>query len=65
MIVGRLREIMEEQGVTIQGLATDANLAERTIKRLRGNEFRQCRMETLEAIASALDVRVKDLFEEV
>ncbi len=56
---------MEEQGVTIQGLATDANLAERTIKRLRGNEFRQCRMETLEAIASALDVRVKDLFEEV
>ncbi|GAB6038006.1 hypothetical protein JCM15519_25650 [Fundidesulfovibrio butyratiphilus] len=64
MIVGKLKEIMERNGASIRDLSVKAGVTERTIVRLRGGEFRKCRLDTLEALAGALRVDVKDLFDE-
>lgn len=45
-------------------LAADSGIAIETIRRARGSEIRFCRLETLEAIAEALGIRIIDLFEE-
>lgn len=61
----RVREIMEEQGVTVRGLAEGHSITLRTIMKARDDRhFRNCRIGTLEKIATALHCRVKDLFEE-
>lgn len=65
MIVSNIRTIMKEKGKTILGLAEEARLAKQSIDRARGPLIRECRLSTLEAIAGALGVKVKDLFEEV
>jgi DNA-binding Xre family transcriptional regulator len=59
-----IREIMELKGVTVRGLADLTGLSTRTVMFARGPQILQCRLETLVAIATALGVRVKDLFEE-
>lgn len=64
MIVGRLKDVMESKGASIRDVSVKSGVTERTIVRLRGGEFRKCRMDTLEAIAGALRVRVRDLFDE-
>lgn len=65
MIVGKLKNVMERSGASIRDLSLKSGVTERTIVRLRGGEFRKCRMDTLEALAGALRVPVKDLFDEV
>ena len=42
-----------------------ASLAPQAVQRARGPLIRECRLSTLEAIAGALGVKVKDLFEEM
>ena len=56
---------MKEKGKTILALADEARLAKQSIDRARGPLIRECRLSTLEAIAGALGVKVKDLFEEM
>jgi DNA-binding Xre family transcriptional regulator len=63
-IKSRLKWIMQKKGLTMAKLAQDSGVAIETIRRARGDELRLCRMETLEAIAKALNVRIRDLFEE-
>ena len=65
MIISNIRAIMKEKGKTILALADEARLAKQSIDRARGPLIRECRLSTLEAIAGALGVKVKDLFEEV
>ena len=65
MIVSNIKVIMKEKSKTILALADEARLAKQSIDRARGPLIRECRLSTLEAIAGALGVKVKDLFEEV
>ena len=60
----KLKEIMEEKGVTVRQLAEMAGVSIQTIMRARGPEIDTCTVAVLESIASALGVSVKDLFEE-
>lgn len=55
---------MEAKGVTIHKLVADTGLAQRTIMRARGPLIEACTLKTLEVIAHALGVQVKDLFVE-
>jgi len=63
-IKSKLKELMEIHGVSIAKLSHDAGIAIETIRRARGDEIRLCRLETLESVAKALNVRIADLFEE-
>lgn len=63
-IKSKLKDIMESKGISIAKLASDSGVAIETIRRARDYEIRLCRLETLEAIAKALGIRIKDLFEE-
>lgn len=65
MLASNIRQIMEEKKVSLRKLSSDATLAYKTIERARGPLIRECRLSTLEAIAGALGVKVKDLFDEV
>lgn len=65
MVRGRVKEIMEENKVTIHALAQKAKLGTATIERARDERyFTSCRVYTLEAIAKALGCSIKDLFDE-
>lgn len=65
MIKSKIKEIMKEKQMTILGLAALSGLAKQSIDRARGALISESRMSTLEAIAKALGVKVKDLFDEV
>ncbi len=64
MIHSRIKEIMEAKGFTYQKLEKATGLTNVTITRVRGRYISQAKLETLETIARALGVSVKDLFEE-
>lgn len=59
-----VRVIMEEQGVSIAGLAKKTKLSTKLIERARGEEIKKCKLETLAIIALGLGVKIKDLFDE-
>ena len=65
MIRSNIRQLMEERKITIRVLLDEIGISSQTINRARGPLIRECRLSTLEAIAGALDVKVKDLFDEV
>ena len=65
MIVSNLKILMKEKNVTVRALQDQTGRALETLQRARGPLIRECRLSTLEAIAGALDVKVKDLFDEV
>lgn len=69
MIVSKVKKIMEEKGVTLKQLVQMTGLAEETIMRTRRGGGRKqlasCQLMTLEIIAKALGVKIKDLFDEV
>lgn len=57
----RIKEVLTEKGVTGKDLAGKVGLTETSISRIvKGDQYPK--IETLIAIASALDVDVKDLF---
>lgn len=64
MIKSQVKKIMLAKNVTMAQLANEAGIAVETIRRARGDEIRLCRLETLEAIAKALRVKIKDLYKE-
>ena len=65
MISSNIKMIMQRKKCSIIHLSSMASLAPQTVERARGPLIRECRLSTLEAIAGALGVKVKDLFEEV
>lgn len=64
MIASQVKEIMEDQGVTMRELVSRTGLSMQTVNRARGDMIGRCTLDTLAAIAGALGCRVKDLFEE-
>lgn len=56
---------MVAKKIPIRVVIEATHLSNQTINRARGPLIRECRLSTLEAIAGALGVKVKDLFEEV
>ncbi len=69
MLVSCVKRIMEGKGISIYELARRTGLSIETIQRARRgagrNQLGSCSLLTLETMAKALDVKVKDLFEEV
>ncbi|MGA2937490.1 MAG: helix-turn-helix transcriptional regulator [Syntrophobacteraceae bacterium] len=69
MLVSRVKQVMEARGFTIKQLVEASGLAEETIMRARRGggtgQLGSCTLQTLEIMANALGVKVKDLFEEV
>ena len=63
-ILNNIKKIMTSKNITIDALAQKTNLSVGTIKRARTNQITDCRFSTLIAIADALEVQVKDLFDE-
>ncbi len=64
MITSNLRNIMEAKGMPVREIMERTGLAKGTINRARGPMISRSTLETLAAIAGALGVKVKDLFEE-
>ena len=64
MITSKVKDAMEERGVTVRGLAEKTGLALETIMRARGDLIGRCTLDTLRVIATAMGVKVKDLFGE-
>jgi transcriptional regulator with XRE-family HTH domain len=69
MLVSKVKKVMEQKGFTIKQLVKTTGLAEETIMRARRGgstgQLGSCTLLTLEIMANALGVKVKDLFEEV
>ena len=64
MFRSNLAQVMERKGVSIRVLADECGLSKETISRARDERIQHCTLETLAAIAGALGVKVKNLFEE-
>ena len=64
-IKSNVREIMEAKGFTLRKLEDKTGLNHVTILNARSDEkIQSCRLNTLQIIAAALGVSVKDLFDE-
>lgn len=64
MITSKVKEVMEEQAVTVRALAEKTGLALETVMRARGKMIGRCTLDTLTLIATALGVKIKDLYKE-
>lgn len=64
MVKSKIKELMEEKGVTYAMLEKATGFSSQTITRARGEMIRECRLSTLEAIANALGVKICDLFDQ-
>ena len=64
MIVSRVKEVMQGQGITMRELVGRTGLSMQTVNRARGEMIGRCTLDTLATIAGALGVKVKDLFVE-
>ncbi len=64
MIESNVKNIMENMCVTYAELESLTGLSSQTITRARSSRIREMSLETLEVIAYALEVTIKDLFDE-
>jgi len=66
MIRSRINYILLDKKMRVGTLIERTGLAKETVHRARKDEtFPSCGIRTLEIIANVLDVKIKDLFEEV
>jgi DNA-binding Xre family transcriptional regulator len=64
VIKSKVQGFMEAQDLTVRKFAEMTGLSLQTIMRARDARIGTCTLNTLTVLASALGVRVKDLFEE-
>lgn len=64
MLKSRIKEVMEQKGVTIRQLVSITGLSSGTLHRARGDLIGRCTLDTLATIAGALGAKAKDLFSE-
>jgi DNA-binding Xre family transcriptional regulator len=64
VIKSRVQGLMEAQDLTVRKFAEMTGISLQTIMRARDARIGTCTLNTLATIASALGVRVKDLFTE-
>ncbi len=57
----RLKEILDERGLSIRGFAFGNDLSFETVRRLYNNTAKQYQRETLGNICEALDIKIEDL----
>ncbi|MES9778971.1 helix-turn-helix domain-containing protein [Bacillus velezensis] len=57
----RLKEILDERGLSIRGFAFGNDLSFETVRRLYNNTAKQYQRETLGKICDALDIKIEDL----
>jgi DNA-binding Xre family transcriptional regulator len=65
MITSKVKEIMQKRKFTVRQFVERTGLSSATITNARDERITKCRIQVLAAIADALGVKVKDLFEEV
>lgn len=65
MIKSKVKEIMQKREITVRQFVERTGLSSATITNARDGRITKCRLQVLATIADALDVKVKDLFEEV
>ncbi|OKP91824.1 Cro/Cl family transcriptional regulator [Paenibacillus helianthi] len=63
MIVNHVKEIINQQGKTIRGVARETGLAINTVSGLYHNTSRRVDMETLDRLCKCLKVNAGDLLE--
>lgn len=63
-ITSKVKPLMTEKNVTVVGMMTLTGLSNETVMRARDQRIESCSLRTLAAIAGALGVRTKDLYEE-
>lgn len=59
----RLKEILDERGMTIRGFSRDANLNRATINRIVHNQTRGITLDIIAKICDHLKIEPGDLFE--
>ena len=64
MIQNNVKSIMEQKKIAYAMLERATGLSSQTITRARGVRIREISLDTLEMIARALSVSIKDLFDE-
>lgn len=64
MIISQLKTIMDEKAVTYEKLQELTGISSQTIARARGPRIVECSLGKLEAMAWALGVTTKDLYED-
>ncbi|MEC1626007.1 helix-turn-helix domain-containing protein [Bacillus mojavensis] len=57
----RLKELLDERGLSIRNFAFSNNLRFETVRKLYNNTARQYQEETLGKICEALNIDIKDL----
>ncbi|MED4812517.1 helix-turn-helix transcriptional regulator [Bacillus atrophaeus] len=57
----RLKEILDERGLSIRGFAFGNDLRFETVRRFYNNTAKQYQRETLGKICDALDIKIEDL----
>jgi DNA-binding Xre family transcriptional regulator len=65
MIRLRIREIAEEMGYNMSSLSRKSDVSFKTVKRLWKDPHQTANTDTLEKLAKALGVSVRDLIEDV
>jgi len=66
MIRSRIDDLLWQKRLRVKDLIDRSGLARETIFRAKKDEtLPSCKLETLETIARALDVQIRDLFEEL
>ncbi|MGV2467352.1 XRE family transcriptional regulator [Bacillus subtilis] len=61
MVKTRLKEILDERGLSIRGFAFGNDIRFETVRRLYNNTAKQYQRETLGKICDALDIKIEDL----
>lgn len=61
--VSNLGKLMRQKNLTYEELQFQSNVGPDTVARARDGRIATCKLQTLEKLASALDVEVADLFD--
>lgn len=61
--VSNLGRLMRQKNLTYEELQFQSNVGPDTVARARDGRIATCKLQTLEKLASALDVEVSDLFD--
>ena len=62
-IVGRLRGLIKERGITVNKLATLSGITQSTVDNLMAGKTRNPKLKTLHRLARGLDMTVSELLD--
>ena len=62
-ISGRLKELIEKKGITVNKLATLSGITQSTVENVVSGKTRNPKLKTLHRLACGLDMRVSELLD--